>query len=84
MDNKHFVAIDAGSSKIALAVGYEIDGNFSVNYYKTIPSIGISKGRVQNVQHASDAIRSLLNDAKNELELDIKCAVANFPNYPIQ
>lgn len=84
MENRHFVALDAGSSKIALAVGYENEGKFSVTYYKAIPSVGINKGRIQNAQHAADAIQSLIKDAQDELELNIQRAVINYPNYPIE
>lgn len=83
MDNKHIVAIDAGSSKISLAVGFESDNGFRVVYHRTLPSAGIRQGRIQNAQQASEVIQELIGGVKEELGLVVNQVVINLPSYPI-
>ncbi len=83
MDTKHIVAIDAGSSKIALAVGFESDNGFRISFYKALPSSGINHGRIQNAQQASEVIRELVGAVKEELGLDVMQAIINLPSHPI-
>ena len=83
MDTKHIVAIDAGSSKIALAVGFESDNGFRISFYKSLPSSGINHGRIQNAQQASEVIRELVGAVKEELGLDVMQAIINLPSHPI-
>lgn len=83
MENKHIVAIDAGSSKISLAVGFESDSGFRIVFYRALPSAGIHQGRIQNAQQASEVIQELIGGVKEELGLVVNQAVINLPSYPI-
>ena len=83
MENRHIVAIDAGSSKISIAVAYQVENGFKISCYKTAPSAGISRGRIQNVQQASEVIQGLVGEVKEDLGLDVKQAVINLPRFPI-
>ena len=83
MENKHIVAIDAGSSKISIAVGFEADNGFRIMYYRALPSAGIHQGRIQNAQQASEVIQELIGGVKEELGLVVNQAVVNVPSYPI-
>ena len=83
MENKHIVAIDAGSSKISIAVGYEADNGFRIVHYRALPSAGIHQGRIQNAQQAAEVIQELIGGVKEELGLVVNQAVINLPSYPI-
>ena len=83
MENRHIVAIDAGSSKISIAVAYEVENGFKISCYRSLPSAGISRGRIQNVQQAAEVIQELVADVKDDLGLEVKQAVVNLPRYPI-
>lgn len=83
MENKHIVAIDAGTSKISIAVGFEADNGFRIMHYRALPSAGIHQGRIQNAQQASEVIQELIGGVKEELGLVVNQAVINLPSYPI-
>ncbi len=83
MENKHIVAIDAGSSKISIAVGFEAHNGFRILHYRSLPSAGIHQGRIQNAQQASEVIQELIGGVKEELSLVVNQAVINLPSYPI-
>ncbi|MCR4564711.1 MAG: rod shape-determining protein [Bacteroidales bacterium] len=83
MENKHIVAIDAGSSKISLAVGFESDSGFRIVFHRSLPSAGIHQGRIQNAQQAAEVIQELIGGVKEELGLVVNQAVINLPSYPI-
>ncbi|MBO7509657.1 MAG: rod shape-determining protein [Bacteroidales bacterium] len=83
MENKHIVAIDAGSSKISIAVGFEADNGFRIMHYRSLPSAGIHQGRIQNAQQAAEVIQELIGGVKEELGLVVNQAVINLPSYPI-
>lgn len=83
MENKHIVAIDAGSSKISIAVGFEADNGFRIMHYRALPSAGIHQGRIQNAQQAAEVIQELVGGVKEELGLVVNQAVINLPSYPI-
>ena len=83
MDTRHIVAIDAGSSKISIAVAYQVENGFKISCFKSLPSAGISRGRIQNVQQASEVIQELVAAVKEDIGLDVRQAVVNLPRFPV-
>lgn len=84
MLEKHIVAIDLGSSKIALTVA-KVDGNdVQIVYYKESPSVGIRYSSVFNVVQVTDALSRAIKQAEEELGINITQAVVGMPKYPIR
>jgi cell division protein FtsA len=56
--NKTVAAIDVGSSKIATLIGQVNEGSEKINIIgaSSIPSAGVRKGQIVNIEEASDAI----------------------------
>ena len=84
MEEKNIVAIDLGSSKIALTVA-NINGNdVQVIYYKERPSAGIKYSSVFNILHASDPLARIISDAEEALDMKISQVVVGMPKYPVR
>lgn len=84
MEDKHIVAIDLGSSKIALTVA-KVEGNdVQIIYYKETPSSGIRYSSVFNVMHVTEPLGKALRQAEEELGIKITQAVVGMPKYPIR
>lgn len=84
MDERYIVAVDLGSSKIALTVA-KISGNdVQIQYYKETPSVGIRNSAVFNPQKASEPIRRAIEDAENELNIKILQAVVCLPRCEVR
>ena len=82
--DKHIVAIDLGTSKIALTVA-KVEGNdVQIIYYKETESKGIRYSSVFNVTNVSEALASAIAQAEEELNIKITQAVVGMPKYPIK
>lgn len=82
--DKHIVAIDLGTSKIALTVA-KVEGNdVQIIYYKETDSKGIRYSSVFNVTNVSEALASAIAQAEEELNIKITQAVVGMPKYPIK
>ena len=82
--DKYIVAIDLGTSKIALTVA-KVEGNdVQIIYYKETPSAGIRYSGIYNVSQAAEALREAISLAENELEIKINQAVVGMPKFPIR
>lgn len=82
--DKYIVAIDLGTSKIALTVA-KVEGNdVQVIYYKESPSAGIRYSGIYNVSQATDALKTAISEAEAELDIKINQAVVGMPKYPIR
>ena len=82
--DKHIVAIDLGTSKIALTVA-KVEGNdVQIIYYKETESKGIRYSSVFNVTNVSEALASAISQAEEELNIKITQAVVGMPKYPIK
>lgn len=82
--DKHIVAIDLGTSKIALTVA-KVEGNdVQIIYYKETESKGMRYSSVFNVSHVSEALESAIAQAEEELNIKITQAVVGMPKYPIK
>lgn len=82
--DKYIVAIDLGTSKIALTVA-KVEGNdVQIIYYKETPSAGIRYSGIYNVSQAAEALREAISLAESELEIKINQAVVGMPKFPIR
>ena len=70
---QHIVAIDLGSSKIALIVAKVYGNDAQIIYYKDTPSAGIKNSGIMNTQLGAKAIGSLIKDAEDALDYLENC-----------
>lgn len=82
--DKHIVAIDLGSSKIALTVA-EVNGNdVQIVYYKETASAGMRNSSVYNDSQAKVPLAGIIEDAEKELGIKITQAVTGMPKFPVR
>lgn len=82
--DKHIVAIDLGSSKIAVTVA-KVNGNdIQIIYYRETPSEGMRYSSVFNPSNASRPLAKAIRMAEEELGMKITQAVVGMPKYPIR
>ncbi len=83
MNERQIVAIDLGTSKIALTVA-KIDGDdIQIVYYRETPSQGVRYSRVINPKKASGPLKEAIADAENELGIKITQVVVGLPKYEV-
>ena len=83
-NEKHIVAIDLGTSKMALTVA-KVNGNDKqIIYYKEAHSAGIKYSGVYNSVHACSPLSFLIKDAEESLGIKINQAVIGMPKFPIR
>ena len=82
-NEKTIVAIDLGSSKIALTVAKVTDDDIQIIYYKETPSAGIRYSSVFNVTHVADPLSKAIRQAEEDLGIKITQAVVGMPKFPI-
>lgn len=83
MDERHLVAIDIGTSKIALTVAKVEGENVQIIYYRETPSAGIKYSRVINPHKAAGAIRQAVTTAEKELGISISDIIVGLPKYEV-
>lgn len=81
---RHIVAIDLGTSKIAITVAIVNGDDIQVMYHKEGPSDGIRSSAVVNPAKASKCIRKVIDEAENELGIKISKVVVCKPKYEIR
>ena len=81
---QHIVAVDLGTSKIALAVVRVNGDDAQVIYYRETASAGILYSGVSNMVQASTPLRHLIKDAEEALNIQINQAVIGMPKFPIR
>ena len=84
MEEKNIVAIDLGTSKIALTVAKVNGEDAQIIYYKEIQSAGIKYSSVYNIMHVTDPLSRIIRDAEEALDLKITQAVVGMPKYPVR
>ena len=84
MEERHIVTIDLGTSKTALTVAGINGDNIQILYYKKVPSHGMKYSYVLNSGKESDVVRSLVEDAENELKIKIKRVIVGMPRYNVR
>ena len=84
MNERHIVAIDLGTSKMALTVA-KVNGNDKqIIYYKEAHSAGVKYSGVFNILHANTPLAFLIKDAEDSLGIKIHQAVVGMPKFPIR
>ena len=84
MEERNIVAIDLGTSKIALAVA-RVEGNdLRVIYYREHASNGIDRSAVYNEKYSAEAIGSAIAEAEDALGIKIMYAAVCMPKYYIK
>ena len=82
--DKHIVAIDLGTSKIALTVA-KVEGNdVQIIYYRETESTGLRYSSIFNVKNVTEALSAAISQAEEELNIKITQAVVGMPKYPIR
>lgn len=84
MEDRHIVAIDLGSSKIALSVAKIHGDDVQIIYYKEAPSEGVRNSYVYNAMKITGPLKKLMEDAQNELNIKITQAVIGMPKYRVR
>jgi cell division protein FtsA len=82
--DKYIVSIDLGTSKIALTVATVEGNDVQIIYYKESPAAGIKYSGIYNVKQTSEALKTAIEDAEQELGIKITQAVIGMPKYPIK
>ena len=82
-NEKHIVAIDLGTSKIALTVAKVNNEDIQIIYYKETPSAGIRYSGIVNIMHAKDPLAKAIAEAEEELGIKITQAVVGMPKFPV-
>ena len=84
MEDKHIVAVDIGSSKVALTVAKVTGDDIQVIYYGTAPSAGVRNNYVINSMQVTKPLEKLVVDAEKELNIKIIQAVVGMPKYRVR
>ena len=84
MEEKNIVAIDLGTSKIALTVAKVSGEDIQIVYYKETPSAGIRYSSVYNIQQVTEPLGRIIRDAEDALDIKITQAVVGMPKYPVR
>ncbi len=84
MEEKNIVAIDLGTSKIALTVAKVNGDDVQVVYYKEVPSAGMRYSSVFNNTQVAEPLDRLIKDAEESLDMKITQVVVGMPKYPIR
>lgn len=74
MDNNIVTAIDIGADKICTIVAKPSGDSFNILGYSSVPSLGIHKGLIEDIDLASSSIINSINQVQNELGLNIQSA----------
>lgn len=83
-NDKNIVAIDLGSSKVALTVAKVNGEDIQIIYYRETPSAGIRYSSVYNVTQAAGPVAEIIRQAEEDLGMKITQAVVGMPKFPIR
>lgn len=86
MTDKHIVAIDLGTSKLALTVAKVTGNDVQIVYYKESPTppAGIRYSSIFNPSITAEALCDAIKVAEEELGIKITQAVVGMPKFPIR
>lgn len=82
--DKHIVAIDLGTSKIALTVAKVTGKDVQIVYYKETPSAGIRYSSIFNASHVTGPLSQAVRLAEESLGIKITQAVVGMSRYPVR
>lgn len=77
--NEIYAVLDIGSATIELLVGEVVNSNLHVLFAKKVPSHGVKKGIVEDDRVLVQDIQSLIGEANQFLEGEIKAVGINIP-----
>lgn len=82
---RHIIALDLGTGKIAVAVARIEGRDTQIIYYRETPSEGIGRSYVQNERNASKKIMEAIVEAEDSLGIKkIESVVVSLPKYFIR
>lgn len=82
---RHIIALDLGTGKIAVAVARIEGRDTQIIYYRETPSEGIGRSYVQNERNASKRITEAITEAEESLGIKkIESVVVSLPKYFIR
>lgn len=83
---KHFsVVIDIGTSKMAALAGRKCEeGKFEIIASAIVPSRGIKRGTILNIDEAAIAVTQLINELERQLEEDIAGVSIAYAGQPMK
>jgi len=84
MDERKIVAIDLGTSKIALTIAHIEGNNVRIIYYRETPSEGINQSCVFNEAKVIASLSEAVRQAEENTGLKILSAVVCLPKYNIK
>ena len=84
MTDRHIVAIDLGTSKIAVTIAKVTGSDVEIVYYKENPSDGIRYSSVSNVTRAAETLGRAVKEAEDALGIKITQAVVGMPKFPVR
>ncbi len=84
MTDRHIVAIDLGTSKLAVTVAKVIGSDVEIIYYKESTSDGIRYSSVSNVTRVAESITKAVKEAEEALGIKITQAVVGMPKFPVR
>ena len=84
IQDRYIVAVDLGTSKIALTVAKVEGEHVQIVYYKETPSEGIRNSGVFNESKVSEPLAEAIRQAENALGIKISQAVVGMPKYPVR
>ena len=82
--DRYIVAVDLGTSTIALTVAKIEGSNTQIVYYKETPSEGIRNSGVFNASKVSEPLAEAISQAESALSIKITQAVVGMPKYPVR
>lgn len=83
MEEKYIAAVDMGTRKTALTVAKISGDDVSIVYYKELPSDGIKNSAVFNPKKAETPIRTVIEEAEDELKIKIMQVVVGLPRCDV-
>ena len=84
IQDRYIVAVDLGTSKIALTVAKVNGENTEIVYYNETPSEGIRNSSVFNATQVSGPLTEAIGKAEAALGIKITQVVVGMPKYPIR
>lgn len=81
---KYIAAIDLGTKKVAAAVGELTPSGVKIIGYTQVPSRGMKRGRIENPQLASNAVKDALKKLESDYGLKIEKAYIGEAGHDIK
>lgn len=82
--DRHIVAIDLGTSKLAVTVAKVTGLDVQIVYYKESHAAGIRYSSVFHVTQAAESIRKAIKEAEEALGIEVTQAVVGMPKFPVR